>query len=208
MTDRSRIPHPLTAMAASVALLWLNSCALAQDTVRSTPAAPTPATPASHAAIAEALLAGSDAGATDADRLLWAADQLSLLGAKAASDGEDLAQTWRAQALARGARPTQRPITRGRALGAAYRRGTLAPYGTSSTDQVFLAGEKAIVTVVPLGLSSLQVKVHREGDAPACQRSIGKPQASCQWVPDFTRRYTISVSNPGAQSGGYYLIVD
>ena len=168
------------------------------------------ATDPGHARIALALRDGVAAqarGRDGADALLAAADRLQALGAHADADGTDLAQQWRQDALAAGAQPRQPPM-RGRALGAAYARGSLAAGGRNATRQVFLAGKAASVTVVPLSEQAIDVAIGPENKPSACARRASKPQASCRWIPGFTERYVIELANHGPHPADYFIIVD
>src|SRR5690349_8626514 len=99
--------------------------------------------------VSQALARGMAAEAAgDGRAMLEAARWLEGYGARAAEGAGDLAVRWRALALARGVKAGDPPF-RGRALGPGYRRGRLDPGGAAATDQVFLAGQKAVVALVP-----------------------------------------------------------
>ena len=151
--------------------------------------------------IAEALAAGEAAQAKGKHAaLLAAADRLDRLGAR----GEAAAQ-WRAQAMAAGARPRGSPW-RGRATGPAYRRGELPSGGRLATEQVFMAGETALVAVVPVGAQPLHVSITGPDGAAVCEQRVTPPRAACRWLPVFTKRFRISIANPGAAPARYYLV--
>lgn len=163
-----------------------------------------------HVRLADTLRAGIDAearGSEGADALLAAANRLSALGAQPGEGTADLAREWRGVAMAAGARPTAPPM-RGRALGAAYSRGNLAAGARNATRQVFLAGQAASVTVVPLTEQSIDVAITAERKTTACARTATRPQATCKWTPSFTERYVIELANPGTQTADYFLIVN
>ena len=174
--------------------------------------AATETTPQRHRLMAEALRAGEraeTAPAESAQDLADAAWRLQRIGAMPLPGAEDLAVRWQRVAAEHGAKPQPHPPMRGRALGAAYRRDRLGANAESITRQVFLAGTRAVVTVVPAdGDADLQLQVSRDGADPACAREVGAPHATCEWIPSFTQRYTIRVSNAGARQAEYFLIIN
>jgi hypothetical protein len=153
---------------------------------------------------AEVLARGGAAEvARDGKGLVEAARALELLGARPVEEGEDLATRWRGIARTLG---VEGQVYRGRALGPAYRRGTLGPRAALVTEQVFLAGQKAVVAVAPQPGRTLEMQISESERSRICARSIAGPRGSCSWLPVFTRRVTIRVVNPGDQPVGYYLV--
>jgi hypothetical protein len=136
--------------------------------------------------------------------LLDSALQLEAIGARAAPGEADLAARWRALARGRGVKENPPPL-RGRALGPAYRRGRLDPGGALATEQVFLAGQKAVVSLVPEPGRRLSMQVAAP-DKPICDLSAQAPRAACAWLPLFTARVRIRVTNPGGAPASYYLV--
>lgn len=196
-------PLLLVASIASVA------CAHQPQASDASTAAVEQADPA-HARLAQVLREGLQAqarGEDGADALLSAANRLYALGAHPADGGSDLAGAWRSEALAAGAKPVSPPM-RGRALGAAYARGSLAAGARNAIRQVFLAGQAASVTVVPLSEQPIEVAIGPESKAGICARKATRPQANCRWVPGFTERYVIELANSGSQPVDYFLIVN
>jgi hypothetical protein len=116
----------------------------------------------------------------------------------------DLAARWRALARAKGVRDPAAPF-RGRALGPAYRSGKLEAGTELATEQVFLAGQKAVVALVPQPGRLLSIRVAAP-DKPICTLAAQAPRATCAWLPLFTTRVRISVANRGAVSASYYLV--
>ncbi len=168
-------------------------------------------TPLRHRLLAKTLRAGAEASAhpqTSAHALADAAATLRRSGAVPMAEGEDLATRWERIAIAHGGKAPPRLPLRGRALGAAYKYDRLAANGERNTQQVFLAGVRAVVTVVPTDDASLRLRIGQGDAEAACTRMVGLPQASCEWVPTYTQRYTISVSNPGNRQADYFLIVN
>jgi hypothetical protein len=142
--------------------------------------------------------------AGDGRAMLAAARRLEALGARPAPDGENLAQHWRRLARARGVKDPTPPV-RGRALGPAYARGVLAPGRSFATEQLFLAGQKAEVALVPQRGRSLAFRLEA-GEKRICERTAQAPRASCAWLPVFTSRVAIRVLNPSRDSVAYVLV--
>ena len=168
-------------------------------------------TPLRHRLLAKTLRAGAEASAhpqTSAHALADAAATLRRSGAVPMAEGEDLATRWERIASAHGGKAPPRLPLRGRALGAAYSRGNLAAGARSTTRQVFLAGQAASVTVVPLSEQAIEVAIAPERKAGVCARRATRPQASCRWTPGFTERYVIELANDGGQPADYFLIVN
>ncbi|GAB1407102.1 hypothetical protein MASR1M8_10210 [Thermomonas brevis] len=207
-------PRPASVLLLALVGLAGTACATNPPPADSNAAAAaveaTDATNPAHARLAQALRDGAAAqarGHDGADALLAAANRLLALGASPVDGGVDLARQWRDDALAAGAQPRQPPM-RGRALGAAYARGSLAAGGRNATRQVFLAGKAASVTVVPLSEQAIDVAIGPENKPAACARRASKPQASCRWIPGFTERYVIELANHGPNPADYFIIVD
>jgi hypothetical protein len=159
-------------------------------------------TPTDSASLAiERGVAAEAAG--DGRGMLAAARSLEALGAAPRAGEADLAAHWRKQALARGIRDKAPPV-RGRALGPGYSRGVLAPGAALATEQVFLAGQKAEIALVPQPGRSLTIRV--AGDKPICERVSARSRVKCDWIPTFTRRVQIRVVNDGRAPALYYLV--
>ena len=137
-------------------------------------------------------------------KMLEAARLLDAAGARAGPGEADLAAHWRALAKARGVTDKNAPF-RGRALGPAYRRGRLDPGAALATDQVFLAGQKAMVSLVPEPGRTLSIRVAAP-DKGICELAARPPRAICTWLPLFTARVTIEIANKGPASANYYLV--
>ena len=139
----------------------------------------------------------------DAHAMLDAARRLDAVGARPGEREVDLAARWRSLAERKGVRDAA-PY-RGRALGPAYRRGRLAAGAALATEQVFLAGQKAIVALVPERGRTLSMRVAEPGK-PICERAAAPPRARCAWLPLFTSRVEIEIANPGTAPASYYLV--
>ena len=172
--------------------------------------APEPAvaqTPAQAAMPAEAkaeavarLLAGAeqDAEAGNTSGLGRRLARLSALGARPAEDsGDDPVPAWKARA---GSEAT--PF-RGRALGPAYRRGTLEADAELELTQTFLSGRKAVIAVSSPGGTAPALRVVSASGKTVCDSA-----ARCRWTPVFTERYAIILQNTSRKARAYYLVVE
>lgn len=154
--------------------------------------------------VLRALIHGDVAqAADDGDALIDTVQELAALGARPAEGQEDPAALWTAQADAKGA---VAPIPyRGRALGPAYRRGSLAAGGRVILRQLFLAGQRARISVAPSGAAKLSIRVQGGDGATLCAKPVGAGQVDCVWLPLFTDRYAIVIENDGPAAAGFYL---
>jgi hypothetical protein len=156
-------------------------------------------------AICNALARGMAAEASgDAKGLLASAHQLDAAGARPVAGEVDMAGRWRTLAEARGIKDEAVPY-RGRALGPAYRRGRLDPGAALATDQLFLAGQKAVVSLVPEPGRKLSMQV-AEPERSICEVAAQAPRAACAWLPLFTTRVKIRVVNRSLAPATYYLV--
>jgi hypothetical protein len=153
--------------------------------------------------VADVLAAGEVAATGEA--LVAAASRLDRLAAHPLGGGEDLAARWRTQGAALGVKDETPPM-RGRALGPAYRSGQLAAGAHIDLDQIFLGGEAAVVVVVPQAGRSLHVRISDADQMPICGQAVEPPKAACRWLPVFTTRFRISLTNPAATAARYYLV--
>lgn len=153
--------------------------------------------------VADVLARGAEAEAAgDAVALADAALALEALGARPAEGEEDFAGRWRTLAERAGVRVTP---YRGRALGPAYRRGTLGAGASLATEQIFLAGSKAMVAVAPQAGRTLTIRIAEPG-RPICERDVAAPRGECSWLPVFTRRVEIRLANPSDKPARYFLV--
>ncbi len=157
------------------------------------------ADPVEQAALA---LAEADdaAEAGDQKRLAKAVLAVEASGARPMADepGNPL-PAWRSQA------GIVRPPLRGSPLGPGFRRGKLEAGETVNIEQLFLSGEQARIVLSAPGSASLALKVRDARATGVCERE-GTPN-QCQWVPIFTQRYSIVISNMGQGPARYYLVV-
>ncbi|WP_054529152.1 hypothetical protein [Erythrobacter sp. SG61-1L] len=184
---------------ALLAALVLPACATApaEQTVRS--GGLNLADPVEQAALA---LAEADeaASAGEMKRLATAVHAIEASGAQPLADEpENPVPGWRSLA------GISRPPLRGSPLGPGFRRGQLKPGETVSIEQLFLSGEQARVVLSAPARAPLALQVRDARSAGVCERE-GTPN-QCQWVPIFTQRYSIVISNRGQGPARYYLVV-
>ncbi|WP_430429726.1 hypothetical protein [Parasphingorhabdus sp.] len=158
---------------------------------------------------ANAIAQGEAALRSDqADSLMRAAQILAAVGARPAdSNADNLADTW-AQIASRQNPQLVAPIYRGRLLGPAYKSGTITGNGSIVIEQLFLAGKKATVALVPAAASKLTIHVKNGNGEPICVKPKVKEKASCQWLPVFTDRFEIRVQNQSQTSVKYHLVLN
>ena len=152
----------------------------------------------------DAALAGGNAA-----QLMDVAQILKALGATPAEGQDDLAALWTQEAQTRGVTRSTLAF-RGRALGPAYRRGLLEAGGSFTMRQLFLAGQRAQISIAPAsgaGGARLSIRVQGSDGATLCAKAVGGPQADCAWLPVFTERYDIVIENGGSTPAGFYLIM-
>ena len=222
MSDRNCLPcgHPAVSAAGSIPprrapttgplLLALGGlaalvfgCAAAEPAESSRSAQPSLA-----GQVALALAAGEQAAAKGrSDALAAATHFLIASGARPAESGEaDLSARWTALAQAKGA-PVQPPF-RGRALGPAYRRGHLPAGGSFGLQQLFLAGRKAEVALMPVAKASLLLEVADADGQVLCRQGASDPPAKCGWLPVYTARHSVTVRNSGRASADYFIVIN
>lgn len=185
---------PATLLPAALALLS-SACVAAGP-----PVAVTPDAGAERAEAVASLLAGAeaDAEAGETTGLARRLARLSSMGARPADGaGDDPVPGWRASAGGDAV-----PF-RGRALGPAYRRGTLAADGQLELTQTFLSGKKAVIAVSSPGGTAPALRVVSASGATVCDSAT-----RCRWTPIFTERYTIVLRNTASKARVYYLVVD
>lgn len=182
------------ALAGLLALL-LAACAASEP-----PRTAAAEEPAAMAETVAALLAGAEAdvGAGRTSALARRLARLEALGARPADEaGEDPVAGWRT------AIGSETVPFRGRALGPAYRRGTLAADSELELTQTFLSGRKAVIAVSsPAGIAPALRVVSASGT------TVCESAARCRWTPVFTERYAITLRNTSRQARAYYLVVE
>ncbi len=156
---------------------------------------------------AHAILVGKQAEKNaDANALRIAAETLEGVGAKPEKDQrDDLSRRWSEQAKLIDPSITL-PVYRGRALGPSYYKGVLSPVSSTSTSQIFLAGKKASVALVPVSNKPMSINIYDGRGKNICTRSTELKPANCQWLPLYTERYRIDINTSANQSVTYYLV--
>jgi len=117
------------------------------------------------------------------------------------TDAPDPVAAWRA------ALPGAPPPLRGRALGPGYVRGTLAAGAATRMDQLFLSGQAATIAASSTPQQAMRLRIFDAAGALVCDRAPAHAR-DCRFTPVFTQRYRIELSNGGAKSARYYLVVD
>ena len=137
----------------------------------------------------------------DRDALETALVKIDAIGAKP-MDKTAQAEMARWQAM----RPDGAIPLRGRALGPGYRSGTIPGGKRTFIDQTFLSGQKASIAVSSPTSKTLGLKVTNARDALVCD--AGKPVTVCEFIPIFTQRHRIHLTNNGTASARYYLVIE
>ena len=207
MTDRNA---SLLALLGSV--LLLPGCAAGAGGAASSAAAgidtPKPALddgPVARAAYAISLGQQGETNA-DAKSLRTAAQLLASLGAKPDNGEEDdLSSRWSEQASLIDPSITS-PVYRGRALGPSYKKGTVSATLAVKTDQIFLAGKKAAVALVPVSARPMSIKISDGRGENVCKTGVSSKPMNCEWLPLFTGRYRIRIETSAREPAAYYLV--
>lgn len=143
---------------------------------------------------------------SDAEALRTAAQTLESLGARPDADQqEDLSRRWGEQASLIDP-STPLPAYRGRALGPSYKKGMVSSLSTVSTEQIFLAGKKASVALVPVSFKPISISISDGQGKNICSRITESKPANCEWLPLFTERYRINIHTSASQPVIYYLV--
>lgn len=205
-------PHPLVLLAA-----LLGGCAGPQvaaqteSTIQPRPAALTPAEQVAGALAAAAEAAGSGnrpalaraVGVLERSgaRPLPPADGDGVTAATSADPAPDPVLAWRDSV-----RDLAGPPFRGSPLGPGYRSGRLGGGGRDSFNQLFLSGTGATIALsAPTG-DRVGLRVLDRQARPVCDGDTARGQP-CRWVPLFTERYTIVVTNLGPGDARYFLVI-
>ena len=149
-----------------------------------------------------ALSSGSRA-VTRGDRVTLVASAKALVesGATPQAGEKDIARSWLERAHAKVPHATYRD----RPLGPGYRTIGLPRGASAHFDQVFLAGQRARVAVVPLRPARFTMKIVDDAQQNVCDAS--SPRALCDWVPSFTTRFGIEVRNAGSAPASFVVVV-
>ena len=183
-------------------IIALGALAHAGAATKGSPAAAKDAVnPAQHLARAFAEAADAEAKG-DSKALAKAVRLIDASGSRPITESSsDPLPEWRERVAGAG-----NPPYRGRPLGPGYRSGLLNPGGRETFNQLFLSGTGASIALsAPTG-DRLALKVLDPQAKPICTDETGKG-ALCRWVPLFTQRYTIEVTNLGKDDARYFLVV-
>ncbi len=156
---------------------------------------------------ADAIIAGQVAERNaDAAGLRAAAGKLDNLGARPDDDQhDDLSESWSRQASV--IDPSTPPaVYRGRALGPSYKKGVVSATSRVSINQIFLAGKKASVALVPASSKPVSIEISDGEGRKICSRLTSLKPANCEWLPLFTERYQIDIRTSESRPVSYYLV--
>jgi hypothetical protein len=129
-----------------------------------------------------------------------AIETLNMIGAH--NDGvPGFAENWRAKGRSKRAAP---PAYRERVLGPGYRLVVLPSGGSAQFDQIFLAGQRARIAVVPLERGGFGLAV-RDEDGPVCVVPVNS--SACDWIPVATSRVRIELKNRATAKASFYIVV-
>lgn len=207
------------AMTAGWLLLSLSACA----PVPSAPVAIVPprladddrnetrAIAADARSVGDILASGFTAEARgDGAGLYGAAMALQSLGAHPEDGTDDLARQWMKRANELGVRPSMQVAYtfRGRTLGPGYRQGRVGARGQFRTHQSFNAGQRAEIVLVPMDEAPLSLDVVDEDGAQVCSVAPSTRNLGCRWVPTFTGRSDIDVTNDNDRAVSFYIVLN
>ena len=171
------------------------------------PAPPDPALASTDPLIsAAALLVAAEAARTDAARAPMIA-RLDALGVNVLADTgpaplEDPLAEWR-----RHYAPPAGEVYRGRTLGPGYRRAQLAAGQRLVIEQIFTAGERAEMAAQTSGGQPVALAVANNKAEKVCEAQL-TPHARCRWMPIYTERFQITLTNRGTTPASVYLVFD
>ncbi|ANU07031.1 hypothetical protein [Paraurantiacibacter namhicola] len=185
----------LTMLSALVA-----ACASVPDTAPLPSVVQLEAEAESPAEFGAALLATAEAAGDEATRAPYLA-RLNGLGVQVAEgESDDPLAAWRAADTS-----TSTPW-RGRTLGPAYRRARLAPGESMEMEQVFYAGQKAEIAAHASKGARVELTISDRDTKRVCARSLS-PKAKCLWLPRFTERFAITLTNRGERPASVFIVV-
>jgi len=188
----------------SLACLMMGGCAAVSPAAGSlTASAPAQSSlPGRAERIAEALAQAADAERTDNDAALaQAAQRLERLGAVPQDEAaKAILARWHAKL------PTDAEPLRGRALGPAFRAAVLDPGAVTELNQTFLGGRSAKIVVRATRGSAPLLVVHDQANREVC-KAHDNP-ITCRWVPLYTQRHRIEISNTGEDVSEFYIVFD
>lgn len=180
-----------------------------------TPSTHTPSD--THIVILEIIENGNKARAEmNGNGLNDAAGKLRQIGAVPLNeDTSDLAKEWSDTAKTLPTETNDTPPYRGRVKGPAYRKEILAGGAELVLEEIYYASEKAELTLKTLSGEGLDVAVQIQPqageahtDAPVCRAKANAAPASCEWLPLWTAKYNITITNHGENPVPYVLVTN
>lgn len=137
----------------------------------------------------------------DATTLAQMVERIDRLGAQPAGEEEvALLAGW-----AERAGPLAPPL-RGRLNGPGFQSGWIAAGHTIELEQVFLSGQRASIALETSRGPALAIEVDDGDTQEICAHSTAR--SACEWVPVFTRRHRIRLSNPGPGRTFFHLAME
>ena len=185
----------------ALALTVLPVLASCTPIAKTAPVAP-PAKASTAMIVADALAQADTAARADKD-----ADLVQPLAILAALDARPLDASGQTQlADWRSRSPDTAPPLRGRTLGPGYHHGTLSAGGDLRIAQTFLSGQKASIALSTPSGTKLRIQVIDGAANPVCQHVAARP--SCEWIPIYTQRHVIRLTNPSRQKTRFFLVIE
>lgn len=205
--------------AAVSAGLALSACNQNQPQTETAKAAPANL-PETHTALLDIIQTGDKAKLEqDAKAMADAAFALSQIGAKPLGENApDLAKEWKDAAFK--ISPDLQEINfRGRVKGPAYRKKTLDAGATEILQEIYYASEKAELSLQTLSGKtisgqSLELSIVEQaenvtgGTEAVCKLKLNAEPITCQWLPLWTAKYNITITNHGKSSVPYLLVTN
>ena len=144
----------------------------------------------------------------DGEELYNAAMALQSVGAHPETGTDDLARQWMKQAADLGVRMPVIYASRGRTLGPGYRQGRVGANGQFRTHQAFNAGQRAEIVLVPMDDAPLSLDVVDDEGSQICSVAPSTRNLGCRWVPSFTGRSDIEVTNENDHPVNFYIVLN
>lgn len=152
--------------------------------------------------LADALAKADLAASTNDTKAL--ARALATIGALGARPLDQTAQAelaqWQSQS------PVTVPPLRGRTLGPGFRKGTLTAGADLRIEQTFLSGQKASVALSTPDRARLRLEVIDNAAETICRNVAMAP--ACEWIPIYTQRHVIQLTNVDRQDTRFYLVIE
>lgn len=146
-----------------------------------------------------------------------AAGRLRQIGAVPLDENtSDLAKEWSDTAKTLPTNVEDSAQYRGRVKGPAYRKEVLAGGEVLVLEEIYYASEKAELTLKTLSGDNLDVVValqpskdaNTANDTPVCDAHTRTKIAACEWLPLWTAKYNITITNHGENPVPYVLVTN